>query len=102
MFSDEFGELLCCGRGGRGALEKRLSSELVSVEEGRVEVEPCWPLLYGREELNWVPLLDLLSLIKGLVWAELTAWTILLTALRILENLLQTTALDPCHLRRSR
>jgi hypothetical protein len=48
--------------GGRGALAKRLSSELVSVEEGRVEVEPCWALLYGRDEENWVPLLDLLSL----------------------------------------
>jgi hypothetical protein len=39
--NDELGELLCCGMGGRGALAKRLSSELVSVEEGRVEVEPC-------------------------------------------------------------
>jgi hypothetical protein len=34
------------------------------VDEGSVDVEPCWPLLlYGREEENWVPLLDLLSLI---------------------------------------
>lgn len=100
MLNDELGELLCCGMGGRGAPEKMLSSELASVEEGRVEVEPCWPLLYGRDAENWVPLLDLLSLIKGLVWAELTAWTILLTALRTLETLLQMTALDPCHLRR--
>ena len=43
-------------------LAKRLSSELVSVEEGSVDVDPYWPLLYGREE-NCVPLLDLLSLI---------------------------------------
>lgn len=40
-----------------------LSSELVSVEEGRVEVEPCWVLLYGRDE----ELLDLLSLMSELV-----------------------------------
>jgi hypothetical protein len=39
--NEALGELLCCGMGGRGALAKRLSSELVSVEEGRVEVEPC-------------------------------------------------------------
>jgi hypothetical protein len=61
--NEELGELLCCGMWGRGALAKMLSSELVSVEEGSVEVDPCWPLLlYGRDEENWVPLLDLLSL----------------------------------------
>jgi hypothetical protein len=38
------GELLCCERAGRGTFAKRLSSELASVEEGSVEVEPCWPL----------------------------------------------------------
>jgi hypothetical protein len=43
---------LCCDTVGRGMLAKRLSSELVSVEEGRVEVEPCWPLAYGRELEN--------------------------------------------------
>ena len=38
------GELLCWARAGRGTFAKRLSSELASVEEGSVEVEPCWPL----------------------------------------------------------
>lgn len=37
------GELLCCEADGRGTLANRLSSELVSVEEGSVDVEPCWP-----------------------------------------------------------
>jgi hypothetical protein len=37
----EAGELLCGETVGRGTLAKRLSSELVSVEEGRVDVEPC-------------------------------------------------------------
>jgi hypothetical protein len=41
-FTDcEAGELLCCDTVGRGILAKRLSSELVSVEDGRVDVEPC-------------------------------------------------------------
>jgi hypothetical protein len=40
----EAGELLCCDTVGRGMFVKRLSSELVSVEDGRVDVEPCWPL----------------------------------------------------------
>lgn len=38
------GELLCCERAGRGTFVKRLSSELASVEEGSVDVDPCWPL----------------------------------------------------------
>lgn len=38
------GELLCCGTEGRWPLAKRLSSELVSVDDGRVEVDPCWPV----------------------------------------------------------
>jgi hypothetical protein len=41
----EPGELLCCASCGRGTLAKRLSSEPVSVEDGRVEVDPCWPLM---------------------------------------------------------
>ena len=44
LTDDGAGELLCCETVGRGILVKRLSSELVSVEEGSVEVEPCWPL----------------------------------------------------------
>ena len=38
-------ELLCCAICGLGTLAKRLSSEPVSVEDGRVEVDPCWPLM---------------------------------------------------------
>lgn len=41
----ELGELLCWDTWGRGTLAKRLSSELVSVDEGSVEVEPCWPFV---------------------------------------------------------
>ena len=41
----ELGVLLCCAICGRGTLAKRLSSEPVSVEDGRVEVDPCWPLM---------------------------------------------------------
>lgn len=41
----EPGELLWFGICGRGTLAKRLSSEPVSVEDGRVEVDPCWPLM---------------------------------------------------------
>lgn len=41
FIEDEPGELLCWGGLGRGALANRLSSELASVEEGRVDVEPC-------------------------------------------------------------
>jgi hypothetical protein len=37
----EPGELLCWLICGRGTLAKRLSSEPVSVEDGRVEVDPC-------------------------------------------------------------
>jgi hypothetical protein len=39
------GELLYCEMCGRGTLAKRLSSEPVSVEDGKVEVDPCWPLM---------------------------------------------------------
>jgi hypothetical protein len=41
----EPGELLCWAICGRGTFAKRLSSEPVSVEDGRVEVDPCWPLM---------------------------------------------------------
>lgn len=41
----ELDELVCWGTWGRGTLAKRLSSELVSVEDGRVDVDPCWPLV---------------------------------------------------------
>lgn len=41
----EPGEVLCWVICGRGTLAKRLSSEPVSVEDGRVEVDPCWPLM---------------------------------------------------------
>lgn len=105
MDSEALGELWCWELWGRGgALAKMLSSELVSVEDGRVEVDPCWALLYGRDEENWVPLLDLLSLISELVGpALLLAWTMLLTALRTRENLPRRIAHGLCrHLCRSR
>jgi hypothetical protein len=73
----------CVGGGGKSRSRAMLT---VIVRARRGELGPVTRLAVTKLRVSW---------------AEASAWTMVLTALRILANLLQRTALGPWRLRRS-